>query len=292
MQHGPRPTIRFARGPMLRWMSCLSWPQPIRIRATWCCGGHSRSIHLGIGPECSLLPALPLSASQTHYLLVAWLKGGLDPDELAGDIQVWLNANAHWNDKTSFVVVAWLDRMGEAGRDLVERPIRAWLAELAALPEASFVYTAWLDAGGDSGLVEAGIQAWLAVDSNQVMPEARFVYRAWLDATQDRGRGRGRHPGLAGGGYDLADGAVRLHGAAGRGGTAGWSRPSSRLGCRWTATRSCRALSTEHGWTRRGIAGWSRPASGLGWRWPATRSRRRRHLSTGLVGRDEGSWMW
>ncbi|WP_029031047.1 hypothetical protein [Salinarimonas rosea] len=117
-------------------------------------------------------------ASQTHYLLVALLRGGEPPLNLAPYVEAWLQRHADGNLKTSFVLAAWLDAGGAPDR--VEAEVEVWLANRAAEPEARFVYKAWLGAGGAPDRVEAPIEAWLARHAAE--PEARFVYQAWLDA--------------------------------------------------------------------------------------------------------------
>jgi len=153
---------------------------------------------------------------QAHFLIAAWLKTGLDIEEMEQSVLqwaekfpedfhlsfvlcAWLDAGgapalvqdyvASWlchqgtGWDTQFVYVAWLKADGDKG--VVQDSIKAWLNEHAAEKEAGFVYKAWLDAGGDKALVQDGIKAWL--NDHTTTPEAGFVYRAWLKADGDKG---------------------------------------------------------------------------------------------------------
>src|SRR5205807_762297 len=117
-----------------------------------------------------------------------------------------------------FVYSSWLDAVTGGGktpleksdRELVEAPIRAWLADRddagnrlrnRTNPNAGFVYKSWLDAvtgGGktpleksDRGLVDEPIRAWLADRDqsgnhlvNRINSDAPFLYESWLNAAK------------------------------------------------------------------------------------------------------------
>jgi hypothetical protein len=118
---------------------------------------------------------------QTHYLLVAWLKGGLSTVSIADFVHRWCEVFPH-SPHVSFLVAAWLDAGGEPA--LVADAIKEWLAEHRTAAEASHVYKAWLDAGGERALVADAIKEWLV--EHRTAADARFVYKAWLDAGGER----------------------------------------------------------------------------------------------------------
>ena len=152
---------------------------------------------------------------QTHFLIAAWLKTGLDIEEMEQPVLqwaemfpedfhlsfvlcAWLDAGgapalvqdyiASWlchqgtGRDTQFVYVAWLKAGGD--KALVQDAIKAWLKDHAGTPEAQFVYAAWLKAGGDKALVQGGIEAWM--NEHAAEEEAGFVYTAWLRAGGDK----------------------------------------------------------------------------------------------------------
>ncbi len=116
----------------------------------------------------------------SHYLMVALLKGSHPPQEVGPLLEVWLNANAAAT-KASFVYRSWLDATGDG--EAVRGSVLAWLAEHETKLEAQFVYSSWLDATGDGEAVRGSVLAWLAEHETKV--EAQFVYKSWLDATGD-----------------------------------------------------------------------------------------------------------
>ena len=118
---------------------------------------------------------------QTHYLLVAWLRSGLNKAEVEGFVSKWLEQFST-HPKATFVYKSWLNATQD--RALVEDGIRSWLGPHATALDAQFVYKSWLDATQDRALVEDGIRSWLGPHATAL--EAGFVYRSWLDATQDR----------------------------------------------------------------------------------------------------------
>ncbi len=122
------------------------------------------------------------TASQTHYLLVAWLNAHLPVGEISLPTQTWLAANASWNLKTSFVARAWLDAGGQ--RDIIDHHVLAWIKALGETEGARFVYRAWLDAGGQRDIIDHHVLAWIKAFGRT--EGARFVYRAWLDAGGQR----------------------------------------------------------------------------------------------------------
>jgi hypothetical protein len=145
-----------------------------------------------------------LALLQTHYVLVAWLDSGLEPDGIRIHLRQWLavaptSGSFRFRQfaKASFVYQSWLNAVTAGGKEplkdpdraLVEEPIRHWLAAEASRdaagnplanrlsPEANFVYKSWLDAvtgGGkealndqDRALVEEPIRHWLAAQASR-----------------------------------------------------------------------------------------------------------------------------
>jgi hypothetical protein len=144
-----------------------------------------------------------LQLLQTHYVLVAWLDSGLEPDGIRMYLRQWLATTPVSGSfrfqqfaKASFVYKSWLDAvtgggkepLKDADRALVEEPIRHWLAAEAShdaggnplpnclSPDAQFVFKSWLDAVTGSGkeplknehraLVEEPIRHWLAAEAS------------------------------------------------------------------------------------------------------------------------------
>jgi hypothetical protein len=114
--------------------------------------------------------------SQTHYLLVAWLYAGLEPDEVAAATEVWLSTHAARNLKTSFVIRAWLEAGGE--RVLVDRHFLAWINAFGVTKNASFVYLPWLTAGGSFESVEGNLLA--CIRAFGATERAALLYSPWL----------------------------------------------------------------------------------------------------------------
>jgi len=118
-------------------------------------------------------------ASQTHYLLVAWLSAHLPIDEISLPTQTWLAANASRNPKTSFVIRAWLDGGGQ--RDSVDHHVLAWIKAFGETEAASFVYRAWLDAGGQRDLIDHHVLAWIKAFGEKKMRNSSTV-DGWTQA--------------------------------------------------------------------------------------------------------------
>lgn len=112
-----------------------------------------------------------------HYMLVAWLHGGLGAAEVKDEVSRWISAFGN-SPKASFVYHAWLDAGGELAS--VQDAVASWLVDHQNSPGAQYVYGAWLGAGGDLGLVAPAIPGWLA--EHGCSRNASFLYRACLEA--------------------------------------------------------------------------------------------------------------
>ncbi|HWS89157.1 MAG TPA: hypothetical protein VN282_19450 [Pyrinomonadaceae bacterium] len=114
---------------------------------------------------------------QTTYLMVAWLRQKLPPEQIAPFVEQWLVKFSDSSD-VSFVFWAWLNAGGD--KELVRARIAKWLVVHKAISGARFVYRSWLDAGGGVEIIHEFLKAWLAAHGADA--EAQFVYQSWLDA--------------------------------------------------------------------------------------------------------------
>ncbi|MBF0325127.1 MAG: hypothetical protein HQL42_08635 [Alphaproteobacteria bacterium] len=154
------------------------------------------------------------TAMEAHFILVAWLEGGLPLESIRSRALVWADAcgglrkfsflatalvkagdalvgferffkgwlRRYGEDlEASYVLKAWLDAGG--GVEAVSANVRAWLDDHPTAQEASYVLKVWLDSGGGVDVVSADVRAWL--DAHPAAPESRFVLQAWLDAKGD-----------------------------------------------------------------------------------------------------------
>jgi len=179
-----------ALGFLAQWLG--SQPAPVQsayrdtllrfVRPALSCVYHSNYLItqcLRWRPEEAKEPALRwleqrLALLQTHYLIVAWLESGLEPDGVRPYLGKWLAARHSGSRpfqqfaKASFVYQAWLDAvtagkkpLQEADRALVEEPIRAWLAANEGYEEIDFLLRSYLKAGLPYIQVARAVEDWL-----------------------------------------------------------------------------------------------------------------------------------
>lgn len=117
---------------------------------------------------------------QTHYLMVAWLRQKLPPDEIAPFVEQWLDKFSY-SSHLSFIFWAWLYAGGN--KELVSARIAQWLVAHKTIPDARFVYGSWLDMGGDREFIRQPMMEWLTEHATH--EDASFLYQAWLNAGGD-----------------------------------------------------------------------------------------------------------
>jgi hypothetical protein len=157
--------------------------------------GVARSPHPVLGRALRLIPdryrshalaCVKVAPTPTNppHLLVSWLLAGLPLEEVADEVEVWLDSGGNRAQSGSMVLPAWLERKGSL--EFVETHLLIWLSLYAKLESASFVYAAWLNAKGDAGRVEAEVLAWLAEHGAKI--RAQFVISAWLSKANTPGK--------------------------------------------------------------------------------------------------------
>lgn len=141
---------------------------------------------LRYAPESARGPALQWIQTrprlfQTHFLIVAWLKCGLPPNEIQVSLVEW--CRRHGNTfEFSFVGAAWLE--AKASKGIIQDFVLHWLAENVKSPRAHFLLASWLEQTGDTDAVRRLLGEWLS--SNNAHPQAGRVFSAWLRATGEK----------------------------------------------------------------------------------------------------------
>lgn len=135
---------------------------------------------------------------ETHFLIVTWLKAGLDPQSVMPQMQRWLHLHCPQREQCSFVISAWLQNGGAL--DDLKGADREWLTVHAAEKTAIYVMLPlarsmlldkqwifqWLDSNGS----EAAASRLLAICRPETFPvcedgsrEALATYASqWLDS--------------------------------------------------------------------------------------------------------------
>ena len=141
---------------------------------------------LRYAPESAREPALQWIRTrprlfQTQFLIVAWLKYGLPPNEIQDSIFEW--CRRHGNTfEFSFVGAAWLE--AKASKNLIQDFVLKWLAENPTSPRAHFLLASWLEQTGDTDAVRGVLGEWLV--NNKTLPQAGRVFSAWLRAAGEK----------------------------------------------------------------------------------------------------------
>jgi hypothetical protein len=134
--------------------------------------------------------------SETHFLLVAWMRSELPLDEISVELAIWLSQRGHFDPKASFVIPAYLGAAAKLATEqisdkiaYIEPHVLRWLDSHGNTENARFVCQSWLFAAAKLAPeqiarkiadVEPHVLRWL--DAHGGPEDAQVVYRTWLDA--------------------------------------------------------------------------------------------------------------